>query len=303
MSNYKLWYIKRDEAVKGPFPTKVIAQHLVVGRYKKTDWVSLDTKQWHRLADVPELIPPALDADPHDLQPQEQLDVVKRWADERLSIDRRTMNGPTEHPDRRGVERREDESVGDISHREIKTAQILAGRYAGNGQYLVALSLLFLTLGVVWWASGLEPSPMVEDANCTGAPVPEINWNSCQLASSQLANASLHGAKARNTNLSASNLSLVDFSAADLAYADMSLSNLTGINLQKANLVGVDFQRSVLVGANLDGADAAYANFFNTDLSDISLTDTKLDKAVWNNGLICADGSMGECVFTDERVR
>ncbi len=303
MSNRKLWYIKRNNIVKGPFPTKVVVQHVVVGRYGKSDWVSLDTKQWHRIADMPELIPSALTANLNDPAAQDQLDVVKRWADERLSIDRRTVNGPTDHPDRRGVERRAGESVSAISHRELRTTNILAGRNVRRRQYLVMFSTLALAIAAVWWASGLEPKPIVEDADCTGAPVPDINWNSCQLAGSQLSSASLRAAKLRNTNLRASNLSLADLSASDLAYADLSLSNLTGINLQGANLVGVDFQRSVLAGANLDGADAAYANFFNTDLSNISLTGTTLDRAVWVNGIICADGSVGECILTNDMVR
>jgi len=67
-----------------------------------------------------------------------------------------------------------------------------------------------------------------------------------------------------------------NFSGIDLSYANFSGSNLISANFQKATLYQVNFEGANISGANFDGA-------------------------MWINGKICQDNSIGRCNFSDEK--
>ena len=62
-SKHKLWYVRRREDVRGPFPTAAISQFLLLGRLHKKDEVSEDKVAWLHICDVPELSPEVMKAD------------------------------------------------------------------------------------------------------------------------------------------------------------------------------------------------------------------------------------------------
>ncbi len=69
-----------------------------------------------------------------------------------------------------------------------------------------------------------------------------------------------------------------------------------GCDLYRAN-----FNRLDLTGVNLSGANLAYATFreatlFNADLSGADLRGTIFNGAVWTDGTICQNGSIGMCL-------
>lgn len=74
----------------------------------------------------------------------------------------------------------------------------------------------------------------------------------------------------------------------DLSHADLSGADLRGTDLSQANLES----------ANLRGADLSGAN-----LSQSRLDSADLGRAIWIDGSLCADSSMGECEPIPESIR
>ncbi len=303
MAERKLWYVRRDSVVTGPFPEKVIRQHLLLGRLKMEDEVSDDVKRWHRVIDLEGLIPEVMKGDMDDPDVRQRFEAERRWADERLAIDRRTAHGLTDHPERRGVERRGIEAPESVMARELKTQLIVANRHR-KPPYAVALIVALSVLGLlVWWAINTTPTAMVVVVDCQAAPAPQVNWGSCQLKGRQWRGVDIHGAKARNADFSGSILDRANMSGAEMAYANMSLAHIAAADFRQATLVGVDFQLSNLSGSDFSGADLAYANLYRADLRNANLHDARLDRAVWVDGSICAVGSVGRCIPSGERLR
>lgn len=83
------------------------------------------------------------------------------------------------------------------------------------------------------------------------------------------------GAKLEEANLKGLNLSGADFRGADLEKANLQGTNLSGCNFKNADLEEVN-----LKGANIKGASFAGA---------------ELEYAIWTDGRVCAEGSVGGC--------
>ncbi len=303
MTERKLWYVRRNDVVTGPFPERVIRQHLLLGRLTMADEVSRDVQHWHTVATLDEIIPEVMKGDMDDPEVRQRFEAERRWADERLAIDRRTANGPTDHPERRGVERRGAERPETVVARELKTRLIVANRNrkgpANGVALLVALSVLAL---LIWAATTITPAPIIEIVNCQAAPAPQVNWDSCQLKGRQWAGVDIHDARARNADLSGTTLDRANLDGADLAYANMSLTHIVAASFRGATLVGADLQLSTLAESDFSGADLAYANLYRADLRGAKLQNVRLDRTVWVDGTICAVGSVGQCTPSGERL-
>lgn len=83
------------------------------------------------------------------------------------------------------------------------------------------------------------------------------------------------GAKLEEANFKGLNLSGADFRGADLEKADLQRANLSDCNFKNADLEEVN-----LKGANIKGA---------------SFSGAELEYAIWVDGRICAEGSVGGC--------
>lgn len=83
------------------------------------------------------------------------------------------------------------------------------------------------------------------------------------------------GAKLEEANLKGLNLSGADFRGADLEKANLQGANLTDCNFKNADLEEVN-----LKGANIKGA---------------SFSGAELEYAIWIDGRVCAEGSVGGC--------
>ena len=84
-------------------------------------------------------------------------------------------------------------------------------------------------------------------------------------------------------------------SGTDADLADLSGADLGGANLHGAKLSGVNLQGAKLNGTNLTIADLWEANLKGADLTGAILNKTDLSRAIWTDGRICADSSVGEC--------
>ncbi|MGD0585981.1 MAG: pentapeptide repeat-containing protein [Oryzomonas sp.] len=91
----------------------------------------------------------------------------------------------------------------------------------------------------------------------------------------------------------------------DLSGKNLSGLNLVGVNLSKCNLKGVDLSNANLERADLGESDMERANLAGANLRMASLKlsgmiganleNAILDGAIWQDGRICAKGSLGVC--------
>jgi hypothetical protein len=99
MENYQVWFLRRDGELIGSFPDALLAQHIVLGRVRETDEVSVDAHYWVKPEDV-EALQQVVDnligvgtGDSAD-NPEWRADRLKaamRWLDERKAPDRRSV--------------------------------------------------------------------------------------------------------------------------------------------------------------------------------------------------------------------
>ncbi len=95
-----------------------------------------------------------------------------------------------------------------------------------------------------------------------------------------------YGASFLRANLVSAQLFCANLSFADLSFANLSDANLSGADLSDANLNSAD----------LSGADLRDADLRDANLSFANLSDANLSGAIWVNGKVCKEGSIGECI-------
>ena len=100
----------------------------------------------------------------------------------------------------------------------------------------------------------------------------------------------LPNASCPGVQLAGRDLSEIDMRGANLSRANLSGATLTRANLNDANLAGAN-----LSGANLSGATLARARLTGATLTDAKLAGAALVGAVWTDGRICAQDSIGAC--------
>jgi len=135
MNRRLLLYTRRGNIIRGPFPSKQITRHVLLGRLKITDAVSTDQINWKTIADFPELIPEELLSNGGNLVAKDKLKLARYREDERLSGDRRDdkrSNDPNDK--RRSSNRRQSESFNVQKHREVKTKIFNEGKK--NSKYI-----------------------------------------------------------------------------------------------------------------------------------------------------------------------
>jgi uncharacterized protein YjbI with pentapeptide repeats len=274
MSNRQLWYVRRGKNVSGPFPTQSVTQNTLSGRFLPTDEVSLDKQSWRPLVTVRELMPFELlelqtASDPDQRQwLEERLKAARRWADQR-SIDAAGDAIPSAN--RRNHAELDDETARFHHH-------LFAGKMGGR-RYLTGLMITALVV-LAWMVFGdsVNPVKVVVQAipsQCQQKAKPGIDWKSCDKQSVRL----------RGEDLSDSNLSYANFAQADLS----------GSRLSRANLTGANFRAADLSHANLAGANLSFSDLRTAKLTSSNLTDARLENAIWIDGRICAQGSIGAC--------
>jgi uncharacterized protein YjbI with pentapeptide repeats len=104
------------------------------------------------------------------------------------------------------------------------------------------------------------------------------NCPKCDLSELDLSNAKLSGA-----NLIAADLSFSNLEKADLSGAKLVSANLFEVNLKGANLLGADLSGAIL-------QKVSFESFFGAPVEGANL-----QAAIWTDGRICAQGSIGVC--------
>lgn len=302
----KLWYVRRGDAVTGPFPEKWIIRDLLLGRLSPENQVSLDQMHWIGLHDCPDLIAAA--AQPAAAEGEgpewsaERRRAAFRWIDERRLLERRTGKG--DQPADRAVEnkrhrrdRRQPESAEVLlarqRHAELE-AELKRRRDRFFGVGVVLLALLGLSVWAVMRMTPVNPvqvslSHAVPD--CAAAAMPQVNWGGCDKGGAWLRGVDLSSAVLTAARLNTANLSLSRLSYANLVRADLSYANLAGAQLPAANL-----QRANLSYADLSHADLRLADLRGATLDAADFTGAHLGQAIWVDGRECKEGSVGICL-------
>lgn len=147
-------------------------------------------------------------------------------------------------------------------------------------------------------------------AVCKGADLRGVDLSGADLSGADLSHANLAGvqlvrAVLASTDLRYSDLTGADFSGAYMVSAKLNGSTLKGATLSQANLFNARLNVADLTGANLTKAHLGLALFLYADLTGANLTgvstreallsSANLSRAIWSDGHICAEGSVGTC--------
>ena len=320
MQTKQLWYTRRGDEVRGPFPAGQITRFILLGRIRESDELSVDQQTWQSVSDVPVLLPEEMKADLDDPAAQERLMIARMREDERAARDRRgddevTPPGVPRDRRRSDDDRRSWEESEMLRHREIKTAIADAARHSRQNYFLrgAVAALLFSAL----LGSALYYHPWVEQASsdCNAIPQPWVNWSNCFMEGAQMAAFDLRGARLRNANLSTSDLRGAILTGADLAYSTLTMSNMKDAIVVQGSLVGATLRRAQLQGADLTDANLTYAILQDADLSNAKLVNADLRNAdlrgavlegadlsnallgnvQWIDGRVCRADSVGRC--------
>jgi len=289
------WYMDRGGKIEGPFASGLISRHILLGRLQMDDKVSQDKQVWQLVKDVPSLIPDILEADADDPMQQERLMAARRWADERLSRDRRDTDADARADERRDARDRRDLELDDvIEHRSILRGR--ARNKEATGIFTAELFLAAIVILIAWagyYAYQNQPEEVVVD--CQAVPSFAVNWTNCILLNKNLKSANLESAILLNARLSSANLQAANLKAANMSYIDLSKAILIGADMEGASLKGADLTNADLRGASLVNADLSFANLAGANLRTANLEGVKLSKAIWIDGSTCAAESVGSC--------
>lgn len=294
MTSHKpqLWYVRRQQAVRGPYPQGQIVRDAVLGRIRPDDELSHDRENWQPLSALPALQPEQVyqSATPDG---QRKLARARLHEDERRNDRRGTRKASGQ--ERRGKDRRKQEPEEIIQHRQRmqrwagkKSASPLNTRTA-----VVVLGIVVLALATYF--VGYRPAPATGERDCRAAPAPGVNWSGCLLSGQLLTRADLQEARMDNSQLRRALLQGANLTRADLRYADLEGAVLQQALLRDADLTGAILRGATLAQADLRGADLRFANLVNASLNGAMLSGAKLDKAIWTDGRICAVNSRGGC--------
>jgi len=312
----QLWYTRRDDTVRGPFPYGLISSYLLIGRIGLDDEVSVDQIRWVRVRDVPELVPDELKGDPNDPAIQERLRLARRREDERAAGDRRQHSDTLPDERRHADNRRQPEPSDLVQHRNIRT--VLAkqrGSQPENHRVRVFLGVALVVSAAVAAAFAFMPEPPSLKLQCEAPVGPQVNWSNCRFEGIILNYANLAGAQLGNANLMGAQLNSAILAGANLSYANLSRGELRGADLRRAKIVGTIFRNATLTQVNaqnadfgysiLQGADLRGANFHDADLTKADLSNANIDGAVfdgahlggaiWIDRSVCAPESIGGC--------
>lgn len=284
----RLWFVRRNGTVRGPFPTPLLKRYLLLRRLKQTDELSLDQQAWQPVSTYPMFAPDRLADDSAVLLARE---------DERSSGDRRTSEPPdsADKERRSGVERRAEESAATVERRDRRARVVASLKPAQESHRAPATIALLLLVGIIVSGFLFRPGGSVSEPICVAPAAPGVNWSNCRKEKADLSGVDLRNALLRNGRFAAIRLAGANLAGSDLAYADLTGADLRNCNLRGATATGANLHQAALENANLENTDLTYVDFSDATLDGAALSGAKLGNAIWIDGTSCAPASIGEC--------
>ena len=268
--NAQTWYVRRGRQVRGPFPASVVANFRARGKLGDGDEVSCDLETWRPVGEIAsrrrnfrEPRATATEAAGEPGAPGEEHGAA--------------TPGPTPAP---------------VAARSDYVERLMRQR---DNRWLQGAVVAGLLASILAAALSLDDRSDVKGADCLAAAAPGVNWSSCGKDAAQLAGVDLRGALLNGTRVRDADFKGARLTNANLAYADFGASTLAYADLVGASLKGATLKGADLGSADLTGADLSYADLTGARLGGARLDGAVLDNAIWNDGRVCAVGSLGAC--------
>ncbi len=288
-----LWYIKRGGQQRGPYPSAVIERNIGLGRIIATDFLSTDGEQWLAATEFPDF----------ELHLQSKGTDAARKLEERQHERRAALRAARLHTEvRKQAERRRPEDPHEIQSRE-KSYQVwhsLDSPRVAPTRVFIGIGIAVCVLVASSWLAQRTDTPHV--AQCEAGPAAGVVWDFCDKQGANLSAANLSGGSLKNANLSDTNLAAANLSGADLAYANLAAAKLLNADLRGANLTGAILRGADLSGADLTGATLSFADLTDAKLAATTLRQAVLAQTIWQDGVVCAAGSVGRCIMAGNRM-
>lgn len=295
---FHVWYARRAGEVSGPFPIGLIRRFVLLGRLQLNDEVSPDKEYWKKIKNVSEVIPEEM----RDLKTEEdRMRLVLAQIHENDRGRDRSLEGEKPYLGRRSPEDRRSPEMQEILTRRQARNQIDNSKKSRKNKLLSILflaTLLVLIIGGGVYVYTQLPEQKIQKVHCDAPATPGVNWSYCKKEGTVLIAKKLDGAILNSTDMHSANLRGSSFRKSDLSYIILSAADLSYTDFQQATLVGASFRGADLSFARLNGADLSFANLRSANLGGASLEGAKLGNAIWVDGSVCAEGSVGSCIMT-----
>jgi hypothetical protein len=286
-----LWYLRHAGQMFGPFPVPQIEEALQSGEIN-LDWeISLNQSDWLRIAECAQF------NSEKTAWVQGVSDETAAWREQRQMARDRWL-------------REEGSSITQVAHDpeadaaarnsvvrdSIRTHALLQAEKAKPASpWIVRLAVLLIAgIGItIWLGESKQPiqTSIGQVVECKSGLTSGVNWTDCDRRGYQQP-----GAQARNARLDRAVIDDSVLKDVDLAYASLKQTSLRNAQLVNAKLTGADLSGADLTGADLSGADLSYAVLTGAHLTGVRFNSTRLDKATWGDGRVCAPGSVDVCL-------
>jgi len=290
-----LWYVRKDGQTRGPASADRIAREILLGRIRENDNLSTDREHWRPLRSLPQLVPEVMRLAETE-EGRQRLLLARLRVDER-GHERRGSGYAPVGSDRRYGDRRNVESFDVVVPRErdIRLASGVEGARDERNRLLPAAVIMIALFMIATYFFWYRPAMPRAESDCGAGPAPAVNWSGCDMPGRSLSRVDLSRANLSGTKLTGADLGAAQLRATDLSYASLEDADLSGANLRTANLKGALLSGANLSLSDLRDADFGHASLQGANLSGANLNGTKLSRATWVDGRVCADGSVGEC--------
>ncbi|MBL1140719.1 MAG: pentapeptide repeat-containing protein [Proteobacteria bacterium] len=291
MAERRLWFVKRNGEIKGPFLSAQITRNILLGRLRYDDEISPDEHNWQKIDKHRELYPDVLQETPVD---EEKLEIAKMQVDERVSEKRRQKNKMAQER-RKTRERRGTESEIMLVHRENRNSLKELDKKHLKRPKLPVTSIALLIIVMMVFGFVLKPQEENGLIDCSLPAGKGVNWHHCHFINLNIENQNLESAILTEATLNGANLMGVNLSGADMAYAVIKSSDLSYANLERVRLIGANLTQTDIRYANLKNADLSYADLTGAQLAGADLSNAQFNNTIWTDGRQCKKGSVGSC--------
>jgi pentapeptide repeat protein len=291
LAERRLWFIRKNGQVKGPFLSAQITRNILLGRLVPDDEISVDEQNWQKIAKHRELYPDVMQETPID---ESKLEIAKMQVDERVTEKRKQKREMAEER-RQTRDRRGTESESMLAHRQNRRALNESYKSKIKRPKLPTTSIALLIIVMMVFGFLLKPGEDKEAIDCSLPAAKGVNWRNCHFIKLNAENQNLESAILTDAKLNESNLLGVNLSGSDMAYAVIQSSDLSYANLQDVRLLGADLKQTDLRYANLKNADLSYADLTGALIAGANMSNTKFNNTIWINGKLCGKDSIGIC--------
>ncbi|MGD2118279.1 MAG: pentapeptide repeat-containing protein [Chromatiales bacterium] len=226
LSHDKIWFVKREGKVFGPFAAAKVRRYLLEQKIELQDEVSQDRKSWKRIGQVAEVVPLQM-RDPNafdDSDSTDELDPGKKgslWLPLTLAV--LLLAG--------GIGVSLLLQMPDQPDTDCTTAPAPSNNW--NGCNKKGLNAAGKNLDHL-----LASNALLTNAKLSGASLKAADLRYASLFDADLSYANLEDANLKGADLHHADLSYAVLTNADLRYADLTDSRLGGVELRGAKLDG-----------------------------------------------------------------